>query len=80
MRHQTAGGDTPGPVGAPRYDRAVVRRRSRRRKTPKRADRSGDGTPEPDWVLVGDRRMFVVGYTSGGAPFGCFEDELEDLG
>jgi hypothetical protein len=30
--------------------------------------------------MVGDRRMFVVGYTSGGAPFGCFEDELEDLG
>jgi hypothetical protein len=29
---------------------------------------------------VGDRRMFVVGYTPGGAPFGCFEDELDDLG
>jgi len=24
--------------------------------------------------------MFVVGHTPGGAPFGCFEDELEDLG
>jgi hypothetical protein len=23
--------------------------------------------------------MFVVGYTSGGAPFGCYEDEFEDL-
>jgi len=23
--------------------------------------------------------MFVVGHTPGGAPFGCFEDELEDL-
>jgi hypothetical protein len=29
---------------------------------------------------VGDRRMFVVGHTVGGAPFGCFEDELDDLG
>jgi hypothetical protein len=29
---------------------------------------------------VGDRWMFVVGHTPGGAPFGCFEDELEDLG
>jgi len=24
--------------------------------------------------------MLVVGHTPGGAPFGCFEDELEDLG
>jgi hypothetical protein len=30
--------------------------------------------------LGGDRRMFVVGYPPGGAPFGCFEDELDDLG
>lgn len=34
---------------------------------------------DPDWVWVGDRRMFVVGYTSGGAPFGCYEDEFDDL-
>lgn len=32
-----------------------------------------------DWVWVGDRRLFVVGHTAGGAPFGCYEDELEDL-
>jgi hypothetical protein len=32
---------------------------------------------EPDWVWVGDRRMFVVGHTAGGAPFGCWEDESE---
>jgi hypothetical protein len=31
---------------------------------------------EPDWVMVGDRRMFVVGYTPNGVPFGC--DELDD--
>lgn len=29
------------------------------------------------WEWVGDRRMFVVGYTAGGAPFGCWEDEFE---
>jgi hypothetical protein len=23
------------------------------------------------------RRMFIAGYTSGGAPFGIFEDEFE---
>jgi hypothetical protein len=28
---------------------------------------------------VGDQRMFVVGYTPGGVPFGCFEDELDNL-
>jgi hypothetical protein len=33
---------------------------------------------DPDWVQVGDQRMFVVGYTAGGAPFGVWEDELED--
>jgi hypothetical protein len=33
---------------------------------------------DSDWTWVGDRRMSVVGYTSGGAPFGCYEDELDD--
>lgn len=33
-----------------------------------------------DWIYVGDQRMFVVGYTSGGAPFGYVEglDDRED--
>jgi len=34
---------------------------------------------ESDWVWVGDRRMFVVGHTSGGAPFGCYQDEFDLL-
>jgi hypothetical protein len=34
---------------------------------------------DQDWVLVGDRWMFVVGYTPGGAPFGCYEDEFDYL-
>ena len=37
-----------------------------------------DGPAEFDWIMVGERRMFVVGYTAGGAPYGCFEDESED--
>ncbi|MGA3255391.1 MAG: hypothetical protein ABSD32_14970 [Mycobacterium sp.] len=62
-----------------------MRRRNRRRGTPERARCSagnfGAGQFEdPEWVWVGDRRMFVVGHTVGGAPFGCFEDELDDLG
>ena len=31
----------------------------------------------PIWVDVSGRRMFVVGYTSGGAPYGIFEDEMD---
>jgi hypothetical protein len=47
----------------------------RRRRDDLDDERFGD----QDWVWVGDRRMFVVAYTSGGAPFGCYEDEFEDL-
>jgi hypothetical protein len=39
---------------------------------------TGDGPAEFDWLVVGERRMFVVGYTEGGAPYGCFEDESDD--
>jgi len=71
--------------GVARYDRSVQRERNRRRGTPKRARRSADNFDagqfdDPDWAWVGDRRMFVVGHTPGGAPFGCFENELDDLG
>jgi hypothetical protein len=34
-----------------------------------------DGPAEFDWIMVGERRMFVVGVAAGGAPYGCFEDE-----
>ncbi|MGB8390081.1 ANTAR domain-containing protein [Mycobacterium sp.] len=77
---------SPAPSGrADRYDRSVYRRRNGRRGTSKRARRSVDNFDagqfdNPEWVWVGDRRMFVVGYTPGGAPFGCFEDGLDDLG
>ena len=37
-----------------------------------------DGPAEFRWIMVGERRMFVVGYTAGGAPYGCFEDESDD--
>lgn len=29
------------------------------------------------WVDVSGRRMFVVGFTPGGAPYGIFEDEMD---
>ncbi|MGH3814841.1 MAG: hypothetical protein ACRDUV_20745 [Pseudonocardiaceae bacterium] len=34
--------------------------------------------PTLGWMVVGDRRMFVVGYTEGGAPYGCYEDEFDE--
>jgi hypothetical protein len=37
-----------------------------------------NGRAELDWIMVGKRRMFVVGDTAGGAPYGCFEDESDD--
>ena len=42
----------------------------RRRKAP-----AVFGAYEP-WIMVDGRSFFVVGYTSGGAPYGMFEDEM----
>lgn len=30
------------------------------------------------WAVIDGRRFFVAGYTSGGAPYGIFEDEIPD--
>jgi hypothetical protein len=30
------------------------------------------------WIWTGDRRMFVVGYTPGGAPYGWIDDSPDD--
>ncbi len=35
------------------------------------------GQSYPIWVDVCVRRMFVVGDTPGGAPYGIFEDQME---
>jgi hypothetical protein len=47
------------------------------RKRRRRIDEFDDA--DADWVWVADRRMFVVGYTPGGAAFGRYEDEFTDL-
>ncbi len=52
------------------------RRRRRRREQANREPALGDPTPE--WMDVGGRRMFVVGFTEGGAPYGCYEDEFDE--
>jgi len=35
------------------------------------------GQSSPIWVDVCGRRMSVVSYTPGGAPYGIFEDQME---
>ena len=47
------------------------------RKRRRRADEVDD--VDADWVWLPDHRMFVVGYTPSGAPFGCYEDEFTDF-
>ena len=49
-------------------------RRRRRRSGSRRLRRRVDQlAPRDDWVYFGDYRMFVVGYTPGGAPYGTVE-------
>jgi hypothetical protein len=59
----------------------VSRQRKRRSGRPVRrqARKTTADQADPIWVDVGGRRMFVVGWTSGGAPYGIFEDEMDDL-
>ncbi len=59
---------------------ATVSRQQRRRssrRTRSRAPETAADQAYPIWVDVCGRRMFVVGYTSGGAPYGIFEDEMD---
>jgi hypothetical protein len=44
-----------------------------RRRPAHRADPAG----EDPWITVDGRSLLVVGYTSGGAPYGMFDDEME---
>ena len=55
--------------------RQYRRRSSRRTRQP--APGTAAGQADPIWVDVSGRRMFVVGYTPGGAPYGIFEDEMD---
>jgi hypothetical protein len=38
-----------------------------------------DDVNDEHWTVLDGRRYFVAGYTSGGAPYGTFEDEMEAL-
>jgi hypothetical protein len=56
--------------------------RKRKRRPNRRASRAvseKESCPLEDiWIDFYGRRMFVIGYTSGGAPYGVFEDEMDD--
>jgi len=57
----------------------VTRRNRRRssRRTRRQVPGTLSGQADPIWADVCGRRMFVVGYTPGGAPYGIFEDEMD---
>ena len=57
----------------------MSRQRKRRSSRPARrtARETAADQADPIWVDVYGRRMFVVGWTSGGAPYGVFEDEMD---
>jgi hypothetical protein len=47
--------------------------------TPRRAARPRDAQPDhPSWIMLDGRPFLVAGYTSGGAPYGLFADEIPD--
>lgn len=53
----------------------MTRRHARRRKRAREQDLE---PIDNDWTVIDGRRFFVAGYTSGGAPYGVFEDETDD--
>ncbi len=57
----------------------MARRRSHHKRSRAAQPRAGPeiAQADPEWVEVCGRRMFVAGYTPGGAPFGVFEDEMD---
>jgi hypothetical protein len=45
--------------------------------TSRRGDkRLCDDVDDDWWIMLDGRRFFVVGYTSGGAPYGAYDDEM----
>ncbi len=54
------------------------RRKRRSSRQPRRlVPDPAAGQTDPFWVDVFGRRMFVVGYTPAGFPYGVYEDEMD---
>jgi hypothetical protein len=73
--------DCPVGQGIRRLLEVATMSRKHKRRSSHRTNRpvpeTAAGHSYPIWVDVGGRRMFVVGYTPGGAPYGIFEDQME---
>jgi hypothetical protein len=46
------------------------------RRPASRAEQHADPFDDPSWITLDGRLFFVAGYTSGGAPYGVFVDEM----
>lgn len=42
----------------------------------RKAERHTGDLDDPSWIMPDGRLFFVAGYTSGGAPYGMFADEM----
>jgi hypothetical protein len=45
--------------------------------TPRPTTTGQPSMADDSWMMLDGRLFFVVGYTPGGAPYGIFEDEIE---
>jgi hypothetical protein len=45
--------------------------------TPRPVARRDAGPVDNSWIMLEGRRFFAAGFTSGGAPYGIYEDEME---
>jgi hypothetical protein len=46
---------------------------------PRHVASGGDGPVDNSWIMLDGRRFFVAGFTSGGVPYGIFEDEIDQM-
>jgi hypothetical protein len=46
---------------------------------PRHVASGGDGPVDHSWIMLDGRRFFVAGFTSGGVPYGIFEDENDQM-
>jgi hypothetical protein len=49
------------------------------RTRPRRKTATDTSPLDSHWIMMDGRPYFVAGYTSGGVPYGIFEDEMHDL-
>ena len=59
---------------------AAARRWAQRpSSSPRHVASGGDGLVDNSWIMLDGRQFFVAGFTSGGMPYGIFEDEIDQM-